>query len=64
MTIHAAELIRWERRIGRIEPGYLADLIAVRGNPLQDIRLLEHPDFVMKDGTILHNAVGSPRAQA
>jgi imidazolonepropionase-like amidohydrolase len=55
-TIHAAELIRWERRVGRVEPGYLADLIAVRGDPLQDVRLLEHPDFVVKDGAILRDA--------
>jgi imidazolonepropionase-like amidohydrolase len=51
-TIHAAELIRWDDRIGRIAPGYLADLIAVPGNPLQDICLLENPAFVMKDGAI------------
>jgi imidazolonepropionase-like amidohydrolase len=60
-TINAAELIRWEGRAGRIEPGYLADLIAVRGNPLEDIRLLEHTDFVMKDGAILRDAIG-PRS--
>jgi imidazolonepropionase-like amidohydrolase len=39
-TIHAAELIRQDDRAGRIAPGYLADIIAVNGNPLQDIRLL------------------------
>jgi imidazolonepropionase-like amidohydrolase len=50
-TVHAAELLRWDDRVGRIRAGYLADMIAVPGNPLQDIRLLEHPDFVMKDGT-------------
>jgi imidazolonepropionase-like amidohydrolase len=55
-TIHAAELIRWEGRVGRVEPGHLADVIAVRGNPLEDIRLLEHADFVMKDGAILRDA--------
>ena len=58
-TIHAAELIRWDRRVGRIEPGYLADVIAVTGNPLHDVRLLEHIEFVMKDGIILHNAPGN-----
>jgi imidazolonepropionase-like amidohydrolase len=62
-TIQAAELIRWDDRVGRIEPGYLADLIAVSGNPLQDIRLLEHTGFVMKDGVIVHDAAGPP-AQA
>jgi imidazolonepropionase-like amidohydrolase len=51
-TIHAAELIRWDDRVGRIAPGHLADIIAVNGNPLQDIRLLENAVFVMKDGTV------------
>jgi imidazolonepropionase-like amidohydrolase len=54
-TIHAAELIRSDDRAGRIVPGYLADLIAVNGNPVQDIRLLENPVFVMKDGAIQHH---------
>jgi imidazolonepropionase-like amidohydrolase len=55
-TIHAAELIRWGDRVGRIEPGYLADIIAVNGNPLQDIRLLQDTTFVMKDGAVLRLA--------
>jgi len=54
-TIHAAELIRWQDRVGRIEPGYFADFVAVTGNPLRDIRLLENPDFVMKDGRIVRH---------
>ena len=52
-TVHAAELIRWDDRVGRIEAGYLADLIAVPGNPLEDVRVLETPDFVMKDGAVV-----------
>jgi imidazolonepropionase-like amidohydrolase len=56
-TIQAAELIRWDDRVGRIAPGYLADLIAVPGNPLQDIQLVEEVAFVMKDGTIQHRSV-------
>jgi imidazolonepropionase-like amidohydrolase len=51
-TLHAAELIRWDDRVGRIGPGYLADVIAVPGHPLQDIRLLENVGFVMKDGAV------------
>jgi imidazolonepropionase-like amidohydrolase len=51
-TIGAAELLRWQDRVGRIEPGFLADIIAVNGDPLQDIRLLENTVFVMKDGRV------------
>ena len=51
-TLHAAELMRWDDRVGRIEPGYLADVIAVDGDPLQDVRLLEDVGFVMKDGAV------------
>jgi imidazolonepropionase-like amidohydrolase len=51
-TVNAAELLRWGDRVGRIQAGYFADMIAVPGDPLQDIRLLEHPDFVLKDGVI------------
>jgi imidazolonepropionase-like amidohydrolase len=63
-TIHAAELIRWDDRVGRIEPGYLADIIAVNGNPLQDIHLLENTTFVMKDGAVLRHAPDTEPAQA
>jgi imidazolonepropionase-like amidohydrolase len=52
-TLHAADLLRWDDRVGRIQAGYLADMIAVPGNPLQDIRLLEHPDFVLKGGAVV-----------
>ena len=54
-TLHAAELLRWDDRVGRIQAGYLADMIAVPGNPLHDIRLLEHPDFVVKDGALVRH---------
>jgi imidazolonepropionase-like amidohydrolase len=63
-TIHAAELIRWDDRVGRIEPGYLADIVAVDGDPLQDIRLLENTTFVMKDGAVVHHAPSRQPAQA
>jgi imidazolonepropionase-like amidohydrolase len=52
-TLHASELLRWDDRIGRIEVGYLADLIAVDGDPLEDVRLLEQVAFVMSRGTVL-----------
>lgn len=52
-TMTSAELLRWEDRIGQVEPGLLADLIAVAGNPLDDVRLLEGVDFVMKGGEVV-----------
>jgi imidazolonepropionase-like amidohydrolase len=56
-TVHAAELLRWDDRVGRIQAGYLADMIAVPGDPLHDIRLLEHPDFVVKDGALVRHGL-------
>jgi imidazolonepropionase-like amidohydrolase len=52
-TVKAALLMGWEDRIGRITSGYFADMIAVDGNPLDDIRLLEDVSFVMKGGQII-----------
>ncbi|MBI4483995.1 MAG: amidohydrolase family protein [Acidobacteria bacterium] len=51
-TATAAELLRMEDAIGRIEPGYKADMVAVRGDPLRDVRLLQNVEFVMKDGQV------------
>jgi imidazolonepropionase-like amidohydrolase len=52
-TVHAAELLRLADRIGRVEAGYVADLIAVEGNPLDDVRRLEDVRFVMSRGMVL-----------
>jgi len=49
-TTGAARLLDLEGQIGRIAPGYSADLIAVTGDPLRDVRVLEHVDFVMVRG--------------
>lgn len=48
-----AELLGWEDRVGTIEPGRLADLIAVDGNPLDDLSLLQRVSFVMVDGAVI-----------
>jgi len=49
-TISAARLLGLESEIGRIAPGFSADLIAVSGDPLSDVRVLEHVDFAMVRG--------------
>lgn len=52
-TRTAAELLDQSDRLGTIEPGKLADLVAVPGNPLQDIAAMEKVSFVMKDGAVV-----------
>lgn len=54
-TINAATLLDMQNRIGSIEPGKLADIIAVPGDPLADITQLEKVNFVMKDGMVEKN---------
>jgi imidazolonepropionase-like amidohydrolase len=51
-TVHAAELIGWPDDVGAIEAGRYADIIAVAGNPVEDVRLLENLSFVMKGGKL------------
>ncbi len=55
-TKNAAELLKWDKRVGTITEGKLADLIAVKGNPLDDISVMMDVAFVMKDGTIYKSA--------
>jgi imidazolonepropionase-like amidohydrolase len=52
-TVNASELIGWQDRIGAIEAGKLADLIAVDGDPFSDIKTLERVKFVMKGGKVV-----------
>lgn len=54
-TSLTAELLGWEDRVGAIEPGLYADIIAVHGNALEDISELEDVDFVMKGGVVYKN---------
>jgi len=51
-TSLTAELLGWEDKVGAIEPGMFADIIAVNGNPLEDISEMENVDFVMKGGVV------------
>lgn len=59
-TASAAALIGVEDRLGTVAAGKLADVIAVAGNPLDDLRRLERVAFVMKDGTVYKQAAGAP----
>jgi imidazolonepropionase-like amidohydrolase len=52
-TVTASELLGWQDRIGTVEPGKFADLVAVSGDPLQDITELERVRFVMKGGVVV-----------
>jgi imidazolonepropionase-like amidohydrolase len=62
-TTVAAELMQWSDRVGALAPGRFADLVAVEGDPLADVGLLERIPFVMKGGAIVKDASGaaSPR---
>jgi imidazolonepropionase-like amidohydrolase len=51
-TLNGARLLGWQDQIGALKPGYFADIVAVPGDPLQDIGVLQKVAFVMKDGTI------------
>src|SRR6266478_2401504 len=52
-TVNAADLLGWSDKIGGIDPGKWADIIAVDGDPLQDVTTLEHVKFVMKGGAVV-----------
>jgi imidazolonepropionase-like amidohydrolase len=50
--LNGAKLLGWNAQIGELKPGYYADVIAVPGNPLEDISVTQHVSFVMKGGAI------------
>jgi imidazolonepropionase-like amidohydrolase len=50
--LNGAKLLGWQGQLGALRPGYLADVIAVPGNPLQDIGVLQQVKFVMKGGAV------------
>jgi imidazolonepropionase-like amidohydrolase len=59
VTTNAAEMLGWQEKIGAIEPGKFADLIAVTGDPVTDITELKRVRFVMKNGEVVRNDFAS-----
>ena len=57
-TTNAADLLGWSDKIGTLEAGKWADIIAVDGDPLQDVTTLEKVKFVMKGGQVVKNEYG------
>lgn len=62
-TANAAELMGWSDRVGSIRQGKWADIVAVKGNPLADVGLLKHVEFVMKDGVVYKDEISSSAAK-
>jgi len=52
-TVNAADLLGWSDRVGSLAPGHYADMIAVAGDPLGNVSVLEHVGFVMKGGQVV-----------
>ncbi len=57
-TVNAADLLGWSDKIGSVDAGKWADLIAVDGDPTQDVATLQHVKFVMKGGAVVKNEYG------
>ena len=57
-TINAADLLGWAGKVGSLEPGAWADIVAVDGDPLKDVTTLERVKFVMKGGEVVRNEYG------
>jgi imidazolonepropionase-like amidohydrolase len=58
ITTNAADMLGWQDRVGAVEPGTFADLVAVSGDPIADVTELERVRFVMKGGQIVRNDLG------
>jgi imidazolonepropionase-like amidohydrolase len=54
-TVNDADLLGWSDRIGTLEAGKYADIIAVDGDPLKDVTTLQNVKFVMKGGEVVKN---------
>jgi imidazolonepropionase-like amidohydrolase len=63
-TVNAADLLGWSDRIGSIEQGRFADIIAVSGDPVADVTVLERVGFVMKGGRVIKNTLTNNKSQA
>ena len=62
IMVNAAEMLGWQDKVGAVEPGKFADVIAVTGDPLADLTELQRVRFVMKDGQVIRNELkGRPR---
>jgi len=57
-TVNAADLLGWSGKVGSLEPGAWADIVAVEGDPLKDVTTLERVKFVMKGGEVVRNEYG------
>jgi imidazolonepropionase-like amidohydrolase len=57
-TVNAADLLGWSGKVGTLEPGAWADIIAVEGDPAKDVTTLERVKFVMKSGEVVRNEYG------
>jgi imidazolonepropionase-like amidohydrolase len=60
VTTNAAEMLGWQDRVGALEPGKFADLVAVAGDPLKDVSELERVRFVMQNGQVIRNDLVAP----
>jgi imidazolonepropionase-like amidohydrolase len=63
VTVNAAEMLGWQNRVGSLEPGKFADIVAVSGDPTRDIRELERVRFVMKGGDVVKNTMAVNEVQ-